>query len=138
MAWTPSVASDTLSQHLSSRLTPLIHELRAILMSLLPASSSKNSSSPSSFSASISRDQVLEALDPAFLTQQIRRRVLDVGSLARFLGRVLKLHCAPMRDATVDEMVRACEAGQDGRGDIVTGLRMCFEILELMKLVCLA
>jgi len=56
--------------------------------------------------------------------------VLDIAGLARFLGSTLKTHCAPMRDELVDEMVAACEG--DG---IVKGLRMCFEILELMKLV---
>lgn len=132
--WATLDPSDTLSQHLPSRLTPLVHELRAILVSLLPTASTSSPSSSSS-SISISRDQVLEVLDPAFLSQQIHRGVLDVGSLAVFLGRVLKLHCAPMRDAMVDEMVKACESGVDGQGDIVTGLRLCFEILELMKLV---
>ncbi|ORY83598.1 T-complex protein 11-domain-containing protein [Leucosporidium creatinivorum] len=128
--------SPILSSRLPSRIPPLIHELRSILLSLLPAPSSSPPSSPTSASpsasttsANSSRDQVMETLDPVFLAQQLERGILDIGSLARFLGSTLKMHCAPMRDGLVDEMVKACE----GEG-VVRGLRMCFEILELMKL----
>lgn len=75
----------------------------------------------------------MEVLDAGFLAQQIERRVLDIGALARnFLGPTIKLNCAPMRDSLVDEMVKACE-GDDA--ETVRGLTMVFEILELMKLV---
>lgn len=62
--------------------------------------------------------------------QQLERGCADIPSLARFLGATVKQHCAPMRDDLVDAMVEACE----GRG-LAKGLEMCFEILELMKLV---
>ncbi|GAA5930338.1 hypothetical protein JCM1841_005878 [Sporobolomyces salmonicolor] len=149
----------SLSSRLPSRIAPLIVELRNILLSLLPAPPSPpvtppilstptfgqssgypypspNSptsplASPGHPSASFaaSRDQIFDVLDPAFLSQQLARGVLNLASLARFLGMTLKTHCAPMRDELVDEMVAACE----GEG-FVKGLRMCFEILELMKL----
>ncbi|KAM0790105.1 hypothetical protein ACM66B_005432 [Microbotryomycetes sp. NB124-2] len=127
---TSTSTAGKLFDRLPSRIAPLIHELRAIVLSLLPSPSSTTpvwASSPSS--AAVTRDQIFETLDPAFISQQLTRGVLDVGSLAKFLGQTLKMHCAPMRDALVDEMVEACTSD-----DVVGGLRLCFEILELMKL----
>ncbi|CAD6982919.1 unnamed protein product [Tilletia controversa] len=73
---------------------------------------------------------VLQLLDPAQITQEMKHGMLNLEGLIRFLAKVLKLHCAPMRDELVERMVAAvCN-----QGDVVRGLRMCFEILELMKL----
>lgn len=52
----------------------------------------------------------------------------------------MKTHCAPMRDAMVETMVRmgTMEDVEDGvprERRPVKALRMCFEILEVMKLV---
>lgn len=58
---------------------------------------------------------------------------MDLVALASFVGSTLKLHCAPMRDELVDEMMSLCESG--AKGGISRGLRLGFEILELMKLV---
>ncbi|KAJ8292784.1 Protein SOK1 [Rhodotorula toruloides] len=134
-----------LSSRLPSRIFQLIVELRAIISTLLPGSPTPNSPTPSSaatfdtssLSAAPSsapthnaREAVAEVLDPVHLTQQIAHGVADIAALARFLGSTLKMHCAPMRDELVDAMVKVtCE----GEG-IVKGLRLCFEILELMKL----
>ncbi|GAA6023758.1 hypothetical protein JCM11491_006035 [Sporobolomyces phaffii] len=130
---------------LSSRIVPLVAELRGILLSLLPAtlptsptpSSTAIFGAPSQASEAASfvpvygpREQLIDALDPVKISQQLVQGVLDVAGLARFLGATLKTHCAPMRDELVNDMVSASE-GQDG---VVTALRMCFEILELMKL----
>ncbi|GAA5866957.1 hypothetical protein JCM8547_003931 [Rhodosporidiobolus lusitaniae] len=146
----PSLFPSPIAARLPSRILPLLVELRNVLLTLLPAatgplsptmpSSATFSSdsqppspcppSPATFSAhSAARDLILDVLDPAFIAQQLERGVLDVPALAAFLGRTLKTHCAPMRDVLVDEMVRVCE----GEG-VATGLRQCFEILELMKL----
>jgi hypothetical protein len=117
-----------LRDRLPSRLPVLILELRAILLSLLPARSRGHA-------------DVALALDPDLLTQEVRHGVLDSSRLARFMGHTLKLHCAPMRDELVDQMVACVELGWSpdplgGEGPAVArGLRMCFEILELMKLV---
>ncbi|GAA6053932.1 hypothetical protein JCM3770_004628 [Rhodotorula araucariae] len=153
-----AVTSDTsfappLANRLTSRIQPLIAELRDILVSLLPVPSAPNSpdlassppfahastpssadlfgpSAPFSFSTlAASREQLLEVLEPARLTQQLARGCVNIPALARFLGATIKQHCAPMRDEMVDAMVRACE----GEG-LAEGLRMCFEILELLKL----
>ncbi|KAK4051707.1 Protein SOSEKI 1 [Microbotryomycetes sp. JL221] len=130
---TTSSGGLSLVERLPSRIPSLIHELRAIILSLLPSHTSSSSSTPiwtpSAPSDAVTREQIFDSLDPAFLSQQLSRGVLDVGNLATFLGQTLKMHCAPMRDALVDDMVEACTGD-----NVVKGLRMCFEILELMKL----
>jgi hypothetical protein len=45
------------------------------------------------------------------------------------LGEAMKVHCAPIRDDMVDDMVRT--AGSD----VALGLRKCFDCVEVMKLV---
>ncbi|GAA5886847.1 hypothetical protein JCM6882_005910 [Rhodosporidiobolus microsporus] len=142
----PSPPPASLAARLASRVIPLVVELRNILLTLLPSPSGPLSPpmpstatfgdayspcpasplSPTSFNAA--REQILDALDPVFLSQQLGRGMLDVAGLAAFLGKTLKMHCAPMRDPLVDAMIKACEA------DVTQGLRACFEILELMKL----
>ncbi|GEM10180.1 T-complex protein 11 [Rhodotorula toruloides] len=133
------------SSRLPSRIFQLIVELRDIMSTLLSGAPPQNSPTPppvatfdatcasttsSPASTADAREAVAEMLDPDHLAQQISHGVADIPTLARFLGATLKMHCAPMRDEIVDAMVKAtCE----GEG-IVKGLRLCFEILELMKL----
>jgi len=108
----------------SNRFPLLFAELRDILCSLLPLAD---------------RAVVEEVIDPDFLCQELFRGVLDVGNLAKFLARTMKEHCAPMRDCQIEKMVQqfdlARESGETGA--FVLGLRMLFELLEGMKLVCL-
>lgn len=81
---------------------------------------------------------VMENLDVPFLMQQIRKGVLDMVSLAKWLGDLLKMHCAPMRDVLVNQMVTQIEKGcvaQD-MNQLAQGLRIMFAVLEAMKLVC--
>jgi hypothetical protein len=117
-----------LRDRLPSRLPVLLLELRTILLSLLPEPSQGHA-------------DVAQALDADLLAQEVLHGVLDASRLARFMGHTLKLHCAPMRDELVDQMVACVESGWSpdpigGKGPAVArGLRMCFEILELMKLV---
>ena len=83
------------------------------------------------------RGLVEEVVDPEFLCQQLFRGVLNVGNLARFLGRIMKEHCAPMRDSMVEKMMAQFEYAQQTENTpaFVLGLRMVFELLEGMKLV---
>jgi hypothetical protein len=106
----------------SNRFPVLFMELRDILGSLLPM---------------VDRAVVEEVIDPEFICQQLFRGLLDVANLSRFLGRTMKEHCAPMRDAMVEKMMRQFEyAEQSGSTSaFVLGLRMIFELLEGMKLV---
>ncbi|PWN18825.1 hypothetical protein BCV69DRAFT_300978 [Microstroma glucosiphilum] len=133
-----------------SRVPVLVQELRAICLSILPGSNGAahspiSSRSPTGSSMAgvgtplvgqsggtvVSSDHSVLAstLDPVFISQQLAHGVLDVPGLVSFLASVLQLHCAPMRDEMIDEMVQETKRGRIGKG-----LRMCFEILELMKL----
>jgi hypothetical protein len=80
---------------------------------------------------------VMQNLDVSLMMQQIRKGVLDLVGLARWLAGLLKTHCAPMRDELADQMVEQISSGsqaQDMR-KVVDGLRTLFGILEAMKLV---
>ncbi|GMK57382.1 hypothetical protein CspeluHIS016_0402160 [Cutaneotrichosporon spelunceum] len=131
-----------------SRLPKLVKTLRDILESLMasttPCSSSQASRDPlvgaatnsGGASPTVTHSLVpalFAALDPEFLTVQVRRRNFDPG-LFRVIGEAMKVHCAPVRDAMVDDMV-AIATGSDGRTpDVVLGLRKCFDCVEVMKL----
>lgn len=130
-----------------SRLPRLIKTLREILESLMasttPCTSSQSSrdpltGSPSSGTSSPTVTHSLvpalfAALDPEFLTVQVRRGNFD-PDLFRVIGEAMKVHCAPVRDAMVDDMV-AIATGSGGRTpDVVLGLRKCFDCVEVMKL----
>ena len=125
-----------LASRMPSRIAPLVSELRSILLSLLPASHSSTGKA-GELEDVPTHELVSSVLDPALISQEVEHGVLDVGSLARFLGRILKTHCAPMRDELVDNMIVVIEEGAACTdGSVVTqGLRSCFEVLELMKLV---
>ncbi|KAI9887590.1 MAG: hypothetical protein M1823_000574 [Watsoniomyces obsoletus] len=103
------------------RVQRVLAEIRDILRSLVPE-----------------RDVSVidDTLDLPLLVQQIRRASLDYQRLAGWLSGVLKTHCAPMRDAWVDDMQEEFEraARDDDRGALVEGIRTLFGILEAMKL----
>ncbi|KAF8946197.1 hypothetical protein BGZ47_001085 [Haplosporangium gracile] len=116
-------------------LPRLIDELREILLSLLPAApSNQDGSKPSQQDAAhqenSERALLTSTLDPDLILQELDHGVLDVHALFRYLGDSLKGHCAPMRDALVESMVHTVVNLEE----IVRGIRMCFEILEWMKL----
>ncbi|GAB1520819.1 Protein SOSEKI 1 [Rhizoctonia solani] len=98
----------TSSRTLPSRIPPLVNELCAVLQSVVHSASA----------------------DPALIAQELRHGVFDSRGVFKNLGSVLKQHCAPMRDRAVEMMVAV--ASRPGGG--VRAVRMCFEILELMKL----
>ncbi|KAF8964159.1 hypothetical protein BGZ46_000826 [Entomortierella lignicola] len=108
-------------------LPRLIDELREILLSLLPQPPVAQDAAPV---VNPERALLISTLDPDLLIQELDHGVLDVHALFRFLGDSLKGHCAPMRDALVESMVNIVVDFDE----IVRGIRMCFEILEWMKL----
>lgn len=117
-------------------LPRLIDELREILLSLLPAApTNQDGSKPSQQDAAqqenSERALLSSTLDPDLILQELDHGVLDVHALFRYLGDSLKGHCAPMRDTLVESMVHTVVDLEE----IVRGIRMCFEILEWMKLV---
>ena len=81
-----------------------------------------------------------EVLDEGFnvdlLMQQFYRGVADLDNLSSWLARVLKSHCAPMRDEWVD---RSCDMVSSGNRNLdlnmlVNGLKDLLSVLESMKL----
>jgi hypothetical protein len=80
--------------------------------------------------------KIKERLDVDLLIQQIDNGVCDLVDLANWLGRVLKNHCAPMRDGLVDKMRKAITKGaqQADQKLMVSGLRQLLSLLEAMKL----
>jgi hypothetical protein len=81
--------------------------------------------------------KIAENLDMPLLMQQVRKGVLDIVRLSRWIADLLKSHCAPMRDDWADEMAAKIEEGcsQPDMGLIVNGLEKLFSFLEAMKLV---
>ena len=104
------------------RIPRMFREIKDVLKSLVP-----------------DRDKALvdEQLDVGMLMQKIEKGVCDLYRIAQWLARLLKSHCAPMRDALVDKMEQYFERGVttgDNRS-ISRGLKELFGILEAMKLV---
>lgn len=84
-------------------------------------------------------NQLRSIFDPELIEQEMKHDVFDPSGLFQTIGQVLKSHCAPMRDRAVEAMVdiaQTCAPGGSGtKVDAVRAIRMCLEILELMKLV---
>lgn len=76
--------------------------------------------------------------DPDLIQQELKHDLFDPSGLFVVIGQTLKSHCAPMRDRAVDAMVdvaKKCAPGGGGtKADAVKAVRMCLDILELMKL----
>ena len=115
-AWAPYIKASQV------RIPLMFETIRDILKNLLPEREH----------ASID-----EHLDVSMLMQEIEKGVCDLLSISRWLAQVLKAHCAPMRDAWVDKMVKQTEIGVEtcSMRSIVYGLRELLGILEAMKLV---
>jgi hypothetical protein len=77
--------------------------------------------------------------DPKLIEQELKHGIFDPSGMFRLIGDMLKSHCAPMRDHTVDEMVAAAQTrGTTPRNQkwvFVAAIRQCLDILECMKLV---
>lgn len=101
--------------------------------SKLAASSEKKLSTSASSGPALATTHhqlIAQTLDPHLISQELQHGVLDVSALITFMGNILKLHCAPMRDEAIEKMVEVVCVDRN----IGKGLRLCFEILELMKL----
>jgi hypothetical protein len=82
-------------------------------------------------------DYIRSILDPELIEQQIYHGVWDASGLFQVLGETLKSHCAPMRDHNIEAMIRTARSCVDGKNaaSVVKAIRMCFDVLEFMKLV---
>lgn len=103
------------------RLPRVFEVVRDILKTLVP---------------DVDQPKILERLDVDLLIQQIDNGVCDLVDLANWLARVLKNHCAPMRDVLVDKMQKGITRGalEGSQAMMVGGLRQLLNILEAMKL----
>lgn len=110
-------------QSFDPRLPTLFETLQDIIKTLVPEEDHAS---------------VMQNLDVPLLMQQINKGVLDMLSLATWLGTLLKRHCAPMRDEWADSMVEQVKIGSETQDPkvIANGLQLLFTILEAMKLVC--
>jgi hypothetical protein len=95
----------------------LLAEIRAILVELLP-------------NGLEIKDEIFARIDISLINQQLQHGIMDPGSLIIYVSELMKTNCAPIRDTLVEEMVEKCKAG-----DIVGTLKICFDLMELMKLV---
>ncbi|KAK7430596.1 Protein SOSEKI 1 [Neonectria magnoliae] len=77
-----------------------------------------------------------EGLNVELLMQQFHRGIADLEKLALWLSRVLKSHCAPMRDEWVDSMYNQLSNGNRNNDvdELVNGMRSLLSVLEAMKL----
>lgn len=77
-----------------------------------------------------------EGLNVELLMQQFHKGIADLEKLALWLSRVLKSHCAPMRDDWVDTMYSQLSNGNRNSDldQLVTGMRSLLSVLEAMKL----
>ncbi|KAH9891640.1 T-complex protein 11-domain-containing protein [Cubamyces lactineus] len=132
-----------------SRIRPLLHELLEVLISIIQPPQPPSLRPPEllfppppqhpQFQQNLTHVALLRAhLDPELIQQEISHGLFDPSGLFQVIGDIIRCHCAPMRDAAVDQMValaRNCAPGGAGtKLDAVRAIRMCFEIMELMKL----
>lgn len=111
----------TMRAETEKRLPSIFHAIREILITLVP---------------DYDQDVVKNRLDAELLMQEIKNGVCDLVDLASWMGRILKHHCAPMRDHLVDRMEGEIKRGAyEGKCDVlVHGIRQLLAILEMMKL----
>ena len=99
------------------RICLLLSEVRAIMIELIP-------------NGMEIKEEIYSHIDTHLISQQIEHGVMDPSHLIGYIAGIMKTNCAPIRDKLVDRMVQECKEGK-----IVKCLEICFEILELMKLV---
>ncbi|EKM51529.1 uncharacterized protein PHACADRAFT_186985 [Phanerochaete carnosa HHB-10118-sp] len=128
-----------------SRLRPLLAELLEVLISIIrpvvlrPTGLSLQANVVSSQEQNDSHVAYLRSiLDADLIQQEIEHGVFDPSGVFKAIGDIMRCYCAPMRDQAVNQMValaESCSPGGTGtKVDAVRAIRLCFEILELMKL----
>ena len=104
------------------RLAKLFHAIRDILKTLVPDCDQKS---------------IDDRLDVDLIMRQILNAMFDLMDLGSWLAKIIKNHCAPMRDVEVDRMQATIKesAGEDQPlGVLVKGIRQLLTLLENMKL----
>ncbi|KAF7299110.1 Vacuolar ATP synthase subunit B [Mycena indigotica] len=141
VAYSPTLHVATL--RMPSRIRALLEELLEVLLLVIQPLSTLGGA-PASPTAAQQADHLAQAayirsvFDPALIEQELKHKLFDPSSLFRAIGLTLQGHCAPMRDQAVELMVQlaqTCAPGGNGtKADAVRAVRMCMDILELMKL----
>lgn len=129
----------------ASRIRHLFSELLEVLLSVLqPLPSSlfhptvaSDSFQPTPDTVTSQANHIRSILDPCLIQQEIYHGVWDASGLFRVLGETLKCHCAPMRDRNIEAMIQIAQSGVGSRNaaSLTKAIRMCFDVLEFMKLV---
>ncbi|KAG6816302.1 hypothetical protein H0H87_007134 [Tephrocybe sp. NHM501043] len=140
-----SSALNVLTLRMPSRIRSLLTEFLEVLLLVIQPLSSVSGMyvDPNTFKSQMQEHSAQAAyvrsiFDPILIEQELKHELFDPSGLFSAIGAILKGHCAPMRDRAVEAMVqaaKACAPGGSGRKrDAVAAVRMCLEILELMKL----
>lgn len=141
VAFSPTLHVVTL--RMPSRIRSLLDEfLEVLLLVIQPLSSVAGahvSPTKSQQAEHVAQAAYIRSVfDPALIEQELKHKVFDPSGLFRAIGLTLQGHCAPMRDHAVELMVQVAQTcapgGQGSKADAVKAVRMCMDILELMKL----
>ena len=129
----------------ASRIRHLFSELLEVLLSVIrpPPPSILNSAvrptlfQPAPDKLTTQENYIRSILDPELIQQEIYHGVWDASGLFQALGETLKCHCAPMRDRNIEVMIQTAQHCVDGKNatSLTKAIRMCFDVLEFMKLV---
>lgn len=144
----PTSQATTASPLFGRRVPALLHALAEVLTYVI-GSAAPERNSPLT--------QLLSNIDILFIDHELRHGLYDPKGLFILMGQLLKAHCAPMRDGKVDIMVAVAKGDLNPSGlfgphfstseflpftdkqrsvrRTIASLRLCFEILEVMKLV---
>ena len=135
-----------LTLRMPSRIRPLLSEFLEVLLSVIQPLSTLSGMyvNPNTFHSQM-REHAAQAahlrsiFDPDLIEQELKHKLFDPSGLFQMIGTTLKSHCAPMRDRAVEAMVAVAQScapsGRGTKADAVRAVRMCMDILELMKLV---
>ncbi|OSX59836.1 hypothetical protein POSPLADRAFT_1092821, partial [Postia placenta MAD-698-R-SB12] len=139
-------ADNRTTVRVASRIRPLLLELLEVLVSIIQPVMSKSTGlymQPTSlhpqFQQNVTHVALLRSvLDADLIQQEMEHGLFDPSGVFQTIGDIIRCHCAPMRDHAVDQMVslaKSCAPGGNGsKVDAVRAIRLCFEIMELMKL----
>ncbi|KAH7921318.1 Tcp11-domain-containing protein [Leucogyrophana mollusca] len=142
---TYSASRRVLTLRMPSRIRLLLPEFLEVLLYVIqPLSSiSGTYANPATFQKQIDQhaaqaSHLRSVFDPELIQQELQHELYDPSGLFAVIGKTLKSHCAPMRDRAVDAMVdlaQTCAPSCGGtKMDAIKAVRMCLDILELMKL----
>ncbi|KAK7048328.1 vacuolar ATP synthase subunit B [Favolaschia claudopus] len=141
VAFSPALQVVTL--RMPSRIRALLDEFLEVLLLVIQPLSSVAGANISPTKAQQAEHiaqaaHIRSVFDPALIEQELKHKLFDPSGLFRVIGLTLQGHCAPMRDHAVELMVQVaqtCAPGGEGdKADAVRAVRMCMDILELMKL----